>query len=173
MEVNRLDRVVSLEGENKDGEALVEGFGYYGRTVDEVSDDLADRAEEQGYLEDGGTIELSVDSDDEEWKVATEDRLVVELEVHLEHRVIVVAVGGSGGSEESPTQSVSGPSVQPGQELEIAPAAEGGKGLTTTGMTPGTMTMARTTTRTMTTTRTTMTRTMTRTTTSPSRKSKK
>ena len=124
MEVNRLDRVVSLEGENKDGEALVEGFGYYGRTVDEVSDDLADRAEEQGYLEDGGTIELSVDSDDEEWKVATEDRLVVELEVHLEHRVIVVAVGGSGGSEESPTQSVSGPSVQPGQELEIAPVPE-------------------------------------------------
>ena len=124
MEVNRLDRVVSLEGENEDGEALVEGFGYYGRTVDEVSDDLADRAEEQGYLEDGGTIELSVESDDEEWKVATEDRLVIELEVHLEHRIIVVAVGDSGGSEEPPTQSVSGPSTQSGQELEIEPAPE-------------------------------------------------
>lgn len=124
MEVNRLDRVVSLEGENEDGEALVEGFGYYGRTVDEVSDDLADRAEEQGYLEDGGTIELSVESDDEEWKVATEDRLVVELEVHLEHRIIVVAVGDSGGSEEPPAQSVSGPSIQSGQELEIEPAPE-------------------------------------------------
>lgn len=124
MEVNRLDRVVSLEGENEDGEALVEGFGYYGRTVDEVSDDLADRAEEQGYLEDGGTIELSVESDDEEWKVATEDRLVVELEVHLEHRIIVVAVGDSGGSEEPPAQSVSGPSTQSGQELEIEPAPE-------------------------------------------------
>lgn len=124
MEVNRLDRVVSLEGENEDGEALVEGFGYYGRTVDEVSDDLADRAEEQGYLEDGGTIELSVESDDEEWKVATEDRLVVELEVHLEHRIIVVAVGDSGGSEEPPAQSASGPSTQSGQELEIEPAPE-------------------------------------------------
>ena len=124
MEVNRLDRVVSLEGENEDGEALVEGFGYYGRTVDEVSDDLADRAEEQGYLEDGGTIELSVESDDEEWKVATEDRLVIELEVHLEHRIIVVAVGDSGGSEEPPAQSVSGPSTQSGQELEIEPAPE-------------------------------------------------
>ena len=124
MEVNRLDRVVSLEGENEDGEALVEGFGYYGRTVDEVSDDLADRAEEQGYLEDGGTIELSVESDDEEWKVATEDRLVVELEVHLEHRIIVVAVGDSGGSEEPPAQSVSGPSTQSGQELEVEPAPE-------------------------------------------------
>ena len=124
MEVNRLDRVVSLEGENEDGDALVEGFGYYGRTVDEVSDDLADRAEEQGYLEDGGTIELSVESDDEEWKVATEDRLVVELEVHLEHRIIVVAVGDSGGSEEPPAQSVSGPSTQSGQELEIEPAPE-------------------------------------------------
>ena len=124
MEVNRLDRVVSLEGENEDGDALIEGFGYYGRTVDEVSDDLADRAEDQGYLEDGGTIEHSVESNDEEWKVATEDRLVVELEVHLEHRVIVVAVGDSGGTEKSPEQSVSGLSAQPGQESEIAPAPE-------------------------------------------------
>lgn len=122
MKVNRLDRVVSLEGENADGEVLVDGFGYYGRTVDEVSDDLADRAEEQGFLEDGGTIELSVESDDEGWKVATEDRLVVELEVHLDHRVIVVAVGDSGGSEESPAQSVSEPGAQSGQEMEAAPA---------------------------------------------------
>ena len=93
MEVNRFDRVVDVEGVNDDGRALVSGFSFYGRTIDEVSDDLASRAEEQGYLEDGGTIELTVESDDEEWKTATEDRLVIELEVHLDHRVVVEGSG--------------------------------------------------------------------------------
>ena len=95
MEVNRLDRVVSLEGENEDGTELVADFPYYGRTVDEVTDDLAERAEDEGYLDEGGTIEVTVESDDEEWKTATEDRLVVELEVRLDHRVTVTVPGAS------------------------------------------------------------------------------
>lgn len=119
MEVNRLDRVVSLEGENADGAALIDGFGYYGRTVDEVSDGLADRAEERGYLKDGGTIELSVESDDEEWKTATEDRLIVELEVHLEHRVIVVAMGDSEVSDKGSAQTTPQADVELEQEQEL------------------------------------------------------
>ena len=119
MEVNRLDRVVALEGENADGAALIDGFGYYGRTVDEVSDGLADRAEERGYLKDGGTIELSVESDDEGWKTATEDRLIVELEVHLEHRVIVVAVGDSEASDEGSAQTTPQADVGLEQEQEL------------------------------------------------------
>ena len=120
MEVNRFDRVVALEGENADGATLIEGFGYYGRTVDEVSDGLADRAEEQGYLRDGGTIELSVESDDEEWKTATEDRLIVELKVHLDHRVIVVAVGDSAPADEGPVQTTpqADAELERGQEPE-------------------------------------------------------
>ena len=119
MEVNRLDRVVSLEGENADGAALIDGFGYYGRTVDEVSDGLADRAEERGYLKDGGTIELSVESDDEEWKTATEDRLIVELEVHLEHRFIVVAMGDSEVSDKGSAQTTPQADVELEQEQEL------------------------------------------------------
>lgn len=97
MEVNRFDRVVGVDGINDDGRALVSGFSFYGRTIDDVSDDLASRAEEQGYLGDGGTIELTIESDDEEWKTATEDRLVIELEVHLDHRVAVEGSGTSAG----------------------------------------------------------------------------
>ena len=110
IDVNRFDRVVALEGENDDGRRLIEGFAYYGRTVDEVSDDLADRAEEQGYLEDGGRIEISVESDDEGWKTATEDRLVIELEVHLDHRVIVTGREGSPAGAAAP--ETTGPPVQ-------------------------------------------------------------
>lgn len=87
IDVNHFDRVVGIEGENEDGEKLIEGFSYYGRPIDEVSDDLALRAKDQGYLVPGGTIKISVESDDEEWRVATEDRLIVELEVHLEQPV--------------------------------------------------------------------------------------
>lgn len=88
IDVNHFDRVVGLEGDNEDGEKLVEGFPYYGRTIDEVSDDLAVRAKEQGYLVPGGTIQITVESDDEEWRIATEDRLIIELEVHLEQPVV-------------------------------------------------------------------------------------
>lgn len=127
MEVNRLDRVVGLSGDNADGDALVEGFSYYGRTVDEVSDDLATRAEEQGYLDDGGTIEVTVESDDEDWKVATEDRLVVELEVHLEHRMIVVGPGELDAGEKD-DDAARGDDADAGDEdddAELAPPASG------------------------------------------------
>ena len=87
IDVNHFDRVVGVEGENDDGVELIEGFSYYGRTIDEVSDDLAQRARDQGYLVPGGIIRVAVESDDEEWRIATEDRLIVELEVHLEQPV--------------------------------------------------------------------------------------
>lgn len=121
IEVNRLDRVVGLDGENNDGDALIEGFAYYGRTLDEVSDDLADRAEERGYLDDGGTIELTVESDDEEWRTATEDRLIVELEVHLDHRVVVT--GAAGGEDAAPAPQVEQVTPpEPPTEMTVPPA---------------------------------------------------
>lgn len=119
--VNRLDRVVGLDGENGDGDDLIEGFSYYGRTIDEVSDGLADRAEERGYLDDGGTIELTVESDDEEWKTATEDRLIVELEVHLDHRVVVTgAAGPEDAAPAPPAEQVTPP--EPQTEVTAPPA---------------------------------------------------
>ncbi len=124
IDVNRFDRVVGLEGENDDGKELVEGFVYYGRTVDEVSDDLADRAEGQGYLDEGGRIEISVESDDEGWKTATEDRLVVELEVHLDHRVVVTRSDGAsqGATPETPSAQGTTPTPAP----EAAPPSDDG-----------------------------------------------
>lgn len=121
--VNRLDRVVGLDGENDDGDDLIEGFAYYGRTIDEVSDDLADRAEDQGYLDDGGTIELTVESDDEEWKTATEDRLIVELEVHLDHRVVVT--GAAGSEDAAPAPRVERATTpEPPTEVTAPPAVD-------------------------------------------------
>ena len=120
IDVNHFDRVVGLEGDNEDGEKLVEGFSYYGRTIDEVSDDLAVRAKEQGYLVPGGTIEISVESDDERWRVATEDRLIIELEVHLEQPVVPES---DTGEDNAATPAVEVPSEQP-VPVESDPAPE-------------------------------------------------
>ena len=91
MWVNRTSHVVRLEGLNEDGRQLIEGYSAFGKSMERVSDDLADRAIEQGYLEDGGSIALTVDSEHEEWKTAAEETLILELEVHLDGSVQVTA----------------------------------------------------------------------------------
>ena len=92
MNVNCFDRVVGLEGLNEDGKNLIEGYRSYGKGMQTVSDELADRAVELGYLSDGGQITLTVESDRAGWKTATEELLLLELDVHFEHRIIVVTV---------------------------------------------------------------------------------
>ena len=89
MSVNRFDRVVALEGLNEDGTALIDGYRAYGKGMKTVSDELADRAMELGYLSDGGQITLTVDSEKGDWKTAAEELLLLELEVHFEQRVTV------------------------------------------------------------------------------------
>lgn len=92
MSVNRLDRVIGLEGLNADGETLIESYRSYGKAVKTVSDELADRAMAMGFLRDGGQITLTVESERENWKIAREEMLLLELDVHFDHRVKVVTV---------------------------------------------------------------------------------
>ena len=114
--VNRFDRVVGLEGMNEDGETLIKGYRAYGKGMQAVSAELADRAVEQGYLSDGGQITLTVESDRASWKTATEELLLLELDVHFEHRIIVVTVSAD---ESEVTDETSKPVdtivIQPGQ----------------------------------------------------------
>ena len=71
MEVNRVNQVIGLEGLNQDGNDLIDGYGYRWKSVEEVSDDLADRAVEMGFLTDGGSIGLTAESDDDDWNANT------------------------------------------------------------------------------------------------------
>lgn len=81
--VNRMDRVIAAEGLNADGTVLLEGYSYQWKTVDQVSDELADRAVSMGYLSKGGTIYLDVDSTRTDWVTTVRDRLVTELDTHM------------------------------------------------------------------------------------------
>ena len=116
LSVNRFDRVVGLEGLNEDGEDLINGYRAYGKGMKTVSDELADRAVELGYLSDGGQITLTVESDRASWKTATEELLLLELDVHFEHRIIVVTVSADEPeAPDEPSKPVDTIVIQPGQ----------------------------------------------------------
>ena len=110
MSVNRFDRVVVLEGLNEDGAALIDGYHAYGKGMKAVSDELADRAMEQGYLADGGKITLTVSSEKDGWKTAAEEMLLLELEVHFENCVTVTVNGRQPPAEQEPTEEIIIPS---------------------------------------------------------------
>ena len=88
--VNRTSHVVRMEGMNEDGRCLIDGYSAFGKPMEEVSNELADRAIQQGYLKDGGSVALTVDSQHEQWKTAAAQILLLELEVHLDNRVQIV-----------------------------------------------------------------------------------
>ena len=104
MEVNRVNQVIGLEGLNQDGNDLIDGYGYRWKSVEEVSDDLADRAVEMGFLTDGGSIGLTAESDDDDWNANTVRAILAELENHLGSKVELV--DGALPEEEDSSQSV-------------------------------------------------------------------
>lgn len=110
LSVNRFDRVVALEGLNEDGAALIDGYHAYGKGMKTVSDELADRAMELGYLSDGGKITLTVDSEKDGWKTAAEELLLLELDIHFEHRVTVTVDGRQPPAGQEPTEEIIIPS---------------------------------------------------------------
>lgn len=101
MSVNRMDYVIGIEGLNADGVDLIASYQYTRKKVNEVSDELAERAARMGYLKEDGAIWITVDSDHEEWRVATEERLIIALEVHVGASVTVTsgALEASGSSD--------------------------------------------------------------------------
>lgn len=118
MRVNRFDRVVGLDGLNEDGEDLIDGCRAYGKEIRAVSNELADRAVERGYLRDGGKITLTVESDREEWKTATEELLLVELDIHFDHRVTVETASDDAAEEpDEPSKPADMIVIQP-EEVE-------------------------------------------------------
>lgn len=89
--VNRMNIVIGVEGLNEDGKTLIRGYSYRWKTVEQVSDALADRAVEMGYLKEGGTIRLTVESEHEKWRAKTESRILIELDFHTGDSITVTA----------------------------------------------------------------------------------
>ncbi len=106
MSVNRFDRVIGINGLNEDGNELIKGYHSYGKSMKAVSDELADRAIKKGYLSDGGQITLTVESKRKNWKTATEEMLLLELDVHLDHRITVVNTSDDSSEKTEPQKVI-------------------------------------------------------------------
>lgn len=85
--VNRLCYVTKLEGKNKDGLALIEGYSFRGKKVEQVLNELTEKAMDDGYLTEGGTVNIGVDSDHLSWKKKHLDGLANELEERFEYKI--------------------------------------------------------------------------------------
>lgn len=90
MELNRKGEVLELSGINADGMTLIAGYDFKGKDKITVADALIDRAIDQGYLTEGGTIAFTVDSEDHDLLPVYRKELLKEIVAHLAGRINVV-----------------------------------------------------------------------------------
>lgn len=135
IDVDRKDRVVGLEGMNRDGEALVEDYSYRRKDLELVVDELVDRAIGMDYLHEGGEITLSFDGDDSQWVESRSEALPEQLAEYLDQKLTVtITVKNNTGvtaylpkpAAQAPpeTQDPSGGQTSPGAQIppETPPA---------------------------------------------------
>lgn len=89
LNINRMERVIGAEAVNPDGAKVLFDYHPFGKTVEQVTEELTDRAAAMGYLTDGGEVHLTVDSQNAEWKLKTEARLETVI-VHDAQNVIII-----------------------------------------------------------------------------------
>lgn len=116
LEVSRNGRVLSLEGRNEEGEALVEGLRFYGRDSGEMVRQLVERAIEMGWLPAGGEVSIRALGGSEDWQVREQGALKAQLESQF-GEAIRVSVG-----EEQAAPPAAQPAL-PASETTL-PAAE-------------------------------------------------
>lgn len=115
MTVNRFDNVTGLEGLNADGKRLIADIRTFGRDIDDVSNELAERAIDLGFLHDGDAIHLSVIGDDASWTEEMENRLIQTLDRNFQHRFRITVEK----QEEETDESVP-PTVESTIEIDIS-----------------------------------------------------
>ena len=122
--VNRSDTVVSLTGLNEDGMALLSGYRYWNKPLEQVCGELLDRAAAQGFLLDGGRILLTLDGG-EEWTAEQRESLPAYLAGRLAGRlsVTIEVAGGAPGESD-------------GLQVIIPVGQDSGYGDSAYGMTP-------------------------------------
>ena len=89
MTVSQTDRVLDLEGLNADGADLIEGYAYQGKDRETATEELVERAIEMGYLSDGDTVSITVDSSDSDWQAREEEQVRRQLEERYGERIVI------------------------------------------------------------------------------------
>lgn len=89
IDVDRQDRVLALEGVNRDGLELITDYDYSGKNLEQVTQELVDRAIHMGYLRQDGQVSVSLDSQDETWLEAHTASISHHLQEHLQEELSV------------------------------------------------------------------------------------
>ena len=79
---NRMDKVIKVEGINEDGKTLIDGYEYKGKEFRTVTEELTQLADDMGYLKTGGDVNITVESDHDNWKLHAEEVLMSNLHIH-------------------------------------------------------------------------------------------
>lgn len=106
--LSRSGRVLDVEGENPDGEALLKDYKYKGKSKETVVDELTELAIEQKYLTEGGQITVSVNAGNSSWASRIENELLDELNRYLRKQgtTVEVSIGSPGTYREEKEQNV-------------------------------------------------------------------
>ena len=100
IDVNRDDDVIGISGLNEDGTYLIDGYGYKGKDIDVVFDELMDRAIRFGYLYQGQTIAIEFASEDASWIKEKREEIDDTL-IHLKDDLKVkITISDQSGHEE-------------------------------------------------------------------------
>ena len=119
--VNRWDYVVGMSGENPDGKKLIAGYDHGYTKIDQVADELADRAARMGFLKDEGMIRVSADSADSRWKADIERHIVAELKRHTSGKYCIATNAQECQSKKKNPKPALEP--EPDSEKDSEPAA--------------------------------------------------
>ena len=105
VDVNRWEQVLAVTGTNADGGRLLEGFEPEG-SLEEVLAQLTDRAEEEGYLREGGKVALALDAENYDWVVSRGEALRAALDDHVDDsiRIVLGPDWSHGGTEDDPVE---------------------------------------------------------------------
>lgn len=89
IDVDRQDRVLELAGVNRDGLNLITDYDYSGKDLEQVTQELVDRAIDMGYLRQEGQVSVSLDSQDETWLEEHTASISHHLQAHLQEKLPV------------------------------------------------------------------------------------
>lgn len=87
IEMNRKNEVRQVRGLNEDGDSLVNKYTQKHKSLTSTLNDLVDLALNEGYLKQGGTIEVDVDAKNKQWIQSTSLEIEEGITNHLENKL--------------------------------------------------------------------------------------
>lgn len=90
--LNQEKVVQKVEGNNPQGNTLIEGYMYQDKRLDLVVDELVDLAIDHGFLFEGGQIELTFDSKNKEWLIQSTEEMSKHLRESMQSKPAVTII---------------------------------------------------------------------------------